>query len=42
MTVWYPRGALTGSWERAAIAVWVQQLYEYLWGVPATVEYEKE
>ncbi len=38
VTVWYPSGPLTGSWYQPALALWCQQLYEYLRGVPATVE----
>jgi hypothetical protein len=39
VTVWYPCGALRGSWHPCGIAAWAAQYYEYVRGVPTTVEY---
>lgn len=41
VTAWHLSGALTGSWLPPAHALWVQQLYEYWFGVPTTVEYRR-
>jgi hypothetical protein len=39
ITVWYVGRPVTGEWREATYIVWAQQLFEYVAGIPATVEY---